>query len=200
MSAPDLNAIRARAAAATKGPWVPELPDPDDDWAAEESSVYLDDGMALGTAYIAREISQGDEGKAGGEFIAHARQDIPDLCDKVDELGGALTQAMSALSRTHGDLATAAGVPEGVEGHEDVDYLCEKIAGAMAENGRLRAVISEVEKLHPAEDGEWCCEDPECENCVTGGAHEGKVCWTCSNGDRVYQHPCPTVRALGGGE
>lgn len=152
----DLNAIRARAAAATKGPWVPELPDPDDDWAAEESSVYLDDGMALGTAYIAREISQGDEGKADAEFIAHARQDIPDLCDKVDELGGALTQAMSALSRTHGDLATAAGVPEGVEGHEDVDYLCEKIAGAMAENGRLRAVIAEVEKdAEEVANGVW---------------------------------------------
>lgn len=82
----------------------------------------------------------------------------------------------------------------------DRNDLLTRIEQQRAENARLRAVIAAAEKLHLAEDGEWCCEDPECGTCVNGGAHEGKACWTCSDENHVYQHPCPTIRTLRGGQ
>ncbi len=99
-------ALRDRALQAlegvTEGPWAAQLPDPDDDWADEESAVYLDDGGALGTAYIAERIVQGDEGKADAQFIAAA----PDLVRDFLAVHARLAAALTELTH-HGDLTPA---------------------------------------------------------------------------------------------
>jgi hypothetical protein len=72
----DPDAIEARATAATEGPWAVEQDD-------GEAHVYLDDA-GNGTAYICREVAQGDDcGLADAEFIARAREDVPALVDAL---------------------------------------------------------------------------------------------------------------------
>lgn len=68
MTHDELQAIKARAAAATPGPWSVNNTDPD---------VVLDsDGRFVGRA---------DE-DADAEFIAHARTDVPALIAEVERL------------------------------------------------------------------------------------------------------------------
>ena len=113
MSAPDLNAIRARAAAATKGPWEVERWE---DFGGSPS--YSIPGAERFREY--RNSIECGEDEATAEFIAHARQDIPALCDEVEQLrqsiavtGGLyrsaesdVTQIMAAMTELvhHGDL------------------------------------------------------------------------------------------------
>lgn len=75
----DLEAIRARAAAATGGPWVPYF------------NSHGDPYVTLPGLYLTRRIadvsvSPDDYGKANAEFIAHAREDVPDLLAEVARL------------------------------------------------------------------------------------------------------------------
>lgn len=73
----DTKAIRARAEAATVGPWRVQTPacEHDDD---EHSAIK--GGGALVTDCVANEND--------AAFIAHARADIPALCDEVEALRG----------------------------------------------------------------------------------------------------------------
>ena len=69
--APDLNAIEARANAATKGPWV---------WQANDDGypqqiVGNDDGLVL----VAETFIGPEHFPSEAEFIAHARTDVPAL-------------------------------------------------------------------------------------------------------------------------
>ena len=119
MSAPDLNAIRARAAAATEG-----------DWKVTHAGnihygvrAHIEGDVYPATVVFAQADSQGygnGSRKVDAEFIAHARQDIPALCDEVEQLrqsiavtGGLyrsaesdVTQIMAAMTELvhHGDL------------------------------------------------------------------------------------------------
>ena len=69
-----LDNIQARADKASKGPWAVDHDDFDG------ASVYMDDGITWGRAYVCRDLQQGeDEGRADAAFIAHARADIPTL-------------------------------------------------------------------------------------------------------------------------
>lgn len=74
----DLKAIRARAAAATAGPWH---------WDDEFQEVRA----GKPGAYAAEAIVETDNGVYGPRrsdamFIAHSREDIPALLDLIDEL------------------------------------------------------------------------------------------------------------------
>lgn len=66
----DLAAIRARAQAATPGPWVRQ------EWPPTQIDVA--DGVLI---YDDNNLKDAD-----AAFIAHARQDIPALCDRVEAL------------------------------------------------------------------------------------------------------------------
>jgi hypothetical protein len=92
VSALDLDAIEARAAAATGGPWLlgdgvfDEQLNGDDDWAVRVADgSYLcaspDDGV------------RGGHSKADAEFITNARADVPMLVAEVRRLQHALAEA-----------------------------------------------------------------------------------------------------------
>ena len=122
MSAPDLNAIRARAAAATKGPWEVERWE---DFGGSPS--YSIPGAERFREY--RNSIECGEDEATAEFIAHARQDIPALCDEVERL-------------RHYRSLPDGYVWQDYYSPEDVLKIREPLD---AENERLRAVIAEVE-------------------------------------------------------
>lgn len=93
----DLQAIRERVEKATARPWI---------W--KESEIYIDGGIHLQDGRVCGpdiynnwppNTVRGDQKKFDGEFVAHARQDIPDLLDLITELGNALKAARPFLPR-----------------------------------------------------------------------------------------------------
>ena len=91
----DLAAIRARAEAATKGPW--EVCAFDSGHSKFEMSVSvitesagdrICDMDGLGRTW--NEIDARDDGMADAEFIAHAREDIPALLAELDRLNATI--------------------------------------------------------------------------------------------------------------
>jgi hypothetical protein len=90
----DTKAIRARADAATKGPWAhseKEL------WACVATPTHLGQQVAAVAG------SDPDLVRATASFIAAARTDVPALCDEVDRLRAAITQALVRLTLVDGD-------------------------------------------------------------------------------------------------
>jgi hypothetical protein len=86
----DLNAIEARANAATSGPWE-EVVD-DHGRGRIDASVWSD---SIGY-YIAEKISSGQRHVADAEFIAHAREDVSALVSEARLLRRKLTLLVSA--------------------------------------------------------------------------------------------------------
>lgn len=101
----DLDAIEARATAATPGAWaydqIPETGECrviwDGNGAAERDSVYA--------------ITSGGSLACNAEFIAHAREDVPALIAEVRRLRIARNEA-----RDEAGAAYAAGFHEGMRG------------------------------------------------------------------------------------
>jgi hypothetical protein len=105
----DIAAIRARADAATKEPWAVV-----DD--AGQGVVSLGD-VPLREMVVAM-TSQGRVDHASMGFIAAARTDVPALCDEVDRLRAAITQALvhfgeCSIPAAEETLRAALGIPEG---------------------------------------------------------------------------------------
>ena len=73
MSELDLDAIRARCDAATRGPWT------------YDEAGYVDVGLPRSRS-IAIGIEIDATAKSDGDFIAHARTDIPALLAHIEEL------------------------------------------------------------------------------------------------------------------
>jgi hypothetical protein len=81
MSAERLAEIRQREQAAPKGPWRIERHEP------SLCNYILSEGgeLEIGLGYV------GNHTEAEGNFIVHARQDVPDLLAEVDRLRAELT-------------------------------------------------------------------------------------------------------------
>lgn len=97
MTKPDIAAIRARAAAATPGPWRWYLGSLMNETDSSGQGFPLDIYPDSEDVVSARDHS-GDEvslrvADADAAFIAAARTDIPALCDRIDELEAALARA-----------------------------------------------------------------------------------------------------------
>lgn len=92
----DLDAIEARANAATEGPWIDTTPHD----KATEWGHYYDDPMVVtldsspgNFCAIAQDIRQGPtEGAADAAFIAAARTDVPALAAEVRRLRASVKQ------------------------------------------------------------------------------------------------------------
>jgi hypothetical protein len=82
MSELDMKVIRARVNAATHGPWGSFSYSEDDEalWP-EECDVQAIDNS--GTTWVFGSFGGGCKGEKDSEFIAHARQDVPALLDRV---------------------------------------------------------------------------------------------------------------------
>ena len=85
-ASPDLEAIKARAAAATEGPWEWDDPTIGQHWSRPEPwATVVDDEVNCG-GYCYGGSSSPIKSDADGQFIAHAREDIPVLLAEVERL------------------------------------------------------------------------------------------------------------------
>jgi len=85
MKQAELDIIKARCEAATPGPWVWHIGG-DHDWLGPEDGLaILDDGSAAGEY---QQVIAGDS--PDGEFIAHAREDVPVLVAEIERLWASL--------------------------------------------------------------------------------------------------------------
>lgn len=86
MTHDELKAIKARAEAATPGPWTRS----DGDGISPGRRVWQGDRQRRVANCDAFAIQEGDWGKAqdatNAEFIAHARTDVPNLVAEVERL------------------------------------------------------------------------------------------------------------------
>jgi len=88
--------IRARVEAATPGPW-----EVDDKYSDQFVVCELDEYVAVSAS---TDADIGLDGRADAEFIAHARQDIPDLLDERDML----IQRLATVENLAADILAAA--------------------------------------------------------------------------------------------
>ena len=85
-ASPDLEAIKARAAAATEGPWEWDDPTIGQHWSRPVPwATVVDDEVNCG-GYCYGGSSSPIKSDADGQFIAHAREDIPVLLAEVERL------------------------------------------------------------------------------------------------------------------
>lgn len=89
MTPDELAAIKARAEAATEGPWEWGEPS-DENWPSMDQNLWTAaetngdrEGVVTSWGYDADGINASDADRA---FIAHARQDIPNLLTEVERL------------------------------------------------------------------------------------------------------------------
>lgn len=73
----ELDALRARANAATDGPW--------ERYGDGSHEVYCAANFE-DTAYEPPDVTYGSDRPADAEFIAHARTDVPELIDEIERL------------------------------------------------------------------------------------------------------------------
>lgn len=90
----DLDAIEARATAATEGLWKRSAEQDD------TPVVYRDHPAVSGAAQVVFMADWGTE--ADAEFAAHARQDVPALVARVRELEGENEKLRRQLDTAHG--------------------------------------------------------------------------------------------------
>src|SRR3990167_6691834 len=111
--ASDLAAMRVRCAAATQGPWMsdPEVPHRDCQQAKDGSCICC---LALMGNVDKRDLDQWDEAtlarwRADTSFIAHAREDLPLLLARLEEMQKALEFMIEKAGhiRVHDDLESA---------------------------------------------------------------------------------------------
>lgn len=114
----DLDAIEARAEAATAGPWHGEHD--------EFGCVHVGDygWVASGPQGQSPDYDggTGDQGKADAEFIAHAREDVPALVAEVRRLRRWKDEALPVMEGLQ-ELGGALGLPLGtrITGRQAVD-------------------------------------------------------------------------------
>ena len=131
MSDLDLEAIKARAAAATPGPWAQGM-------AGDKLLPEVDYSAAFGFIIVDAEHSDdGSEGVADARFIANAREDIDALVAEVEQLRAVEMAVKRACThdahceeegegaccfRAWRAVVLAAGCAQAVT-HEDVELL-----------------------------------------------------------------------------
>lgn len=174
----DLEAIRARADAATPGPW--RLGGP-----AMTSEVWADrDSAGWDAFYVAQTTRRlnpaTDQSEADAEFIAAARADVPALLAEVTRLTTELAEARKLLS----DAADVMDADDRWEKRaEHAKHLfhqtLDRAVAAEAKIVRQRAVIAQVRELHK-DLGTELGVKPWCGHC--------QVPW-----------PCPTAAIVGAG-
>jgi hypothetical protein len=139
----DLDAIKARADAATPGPWAwDNRGDKCDDIQlgvacdAKENPLtgYFDDDDAIYVEQVAESLSRA----ADADFIAHARTDVPALCDAVERLTADLSAAVAELAAWK--RAETERVPQCFNCGAPC-YVCLLYKTVLAERDEARALV-----------------------------------------------------------
>lgn len=98
----DLEAIKARAAAATEGPWEWDNPTIGQHWSCPEPWTEVVNADVACMSYCYGGSVRPIESDADGHFIAHAREDIPALLAEVDEARKRLARVERIASGSFG--------------------------------------------------------------------------------------------------
>lgn len=151
MSELDLEAIRARANAATPGPWEAFLPE------NEYVVVVGPDNDHL--AHVFGNLAYGGEETDNAAFITHAREDVPALLGRIAELEERLEEADQAHSREAREHGTQIRRAEAAE---------QRIAALEQTNAAAMEVVRAVAKLVP---GDWPVRHLELSNDLVTQAH-----------------------------
>ena len=141
-----LDEIKARADAATEGPWVRDMHSPD---MSGRSGWYIRGPRKLGlrSMVLNSRMLPGD-----AEFIEHAREDVPWLVDQVESLERWKVEALEVMSGLR-ELGKALGLGLGVQ--ITGPAALTEVARLTAERDALAAQVAGVESL--AE--EWLATD-----------------------------------------
>ena len=176
-----LEEIKARADAATEGPWVRDMHSPD---MSGRSGWYIRGPRKLGlrSMVLNSRMLSGD-----AEFVEAAREDVPWLVDQVERLERWKFEACEVMSGLR-ELGKALGLRPGVQ--ITGPAALAEVARLTAERDALAAQVARVESL--AEDwrykgqfgwGPWQIgEGPDPEGYVKGartgarGADHGTGC------------------------
>ena len=128
MTADERNAIRARAEAATPGPWRVG--------SVETWHVYVPCSTCIGPERVLLRFNEHFPHGAEAAFIAHAREDIPRLLADNDALRAevvALLRALEWRNMLHGERnCPGCSTPEGYAHEPDcaLDAMIRKCEGA----------------------------------------------------------------------
>jgi len=128
----DLDAIEARANAATEGPWK-HHPRPNSGpfaYRNEPFPIVYRDHPTAGVGLVILTADRGTE--ADVAFSAHARTDVPALVARVRELEEESRRIHSAVRRVHAPYDIVPGMPVCRECHprydgDDAPYPCPTI-------------------------------------------------------------------------
>lgn len=148
-----LDEIKARADAATEGPWVRDMHSPD---MSGRSGWYIRGPRKLGlrSMVLNSRMLPGD-----AEFIEHAREDVPWLVERIGELNGAICWDTTCLNCAslldsnydqymRAEIAEAEVTRLTAERDAAIERL-ERVIDQWRETGR--AVISEMNRADKAE-------------------------------------------------
>lgn len=169
MNTERLNQIRARADAATEGPWMYGRPANDctetrAEWmAATAAQPDAPAAEGLWTAWtlvddrpgvlVTSITGDGPTSRENAEFIAHSRQDVPWLLAEVERLTGERDRARDREARLKEQVA-AGEASDGHHTHREL-YEYRMLYNAHAAHGWLAAGIPVV-KSWTHSDGEPC--------------------------------------------
>ena len=160
MSADRLDKIKARADAATEGPWVRDMHSPD---MSGRSGWYIRGPRKLGlrSMVLNSRMLSGD-----AEFIEAAREDVPWLVDQVESLERWKVEALEVMSGLR-ELGKALGLGLGVQitgpaALAEVERLTAERDALIAVGKRQAARLARVEALAEEWDGDDSCDNRTC--------------------------------------
>jgi hypothetical protein len=106
LNAEELEAIRKRAEAATPGPWG---------YADRDNVVFTANADYKYAVEIAEEVGH----KFDGEFIAHAREDVPKLLAEIARLNSQLSELIGAIYEYEPEGTALWDLAEAMDNDED---------------------------------------------------------------------------------
>ena len=133
-----LDEIKARADAATEGPWVRDMHSPD---MSGRSGWYIRGPRKLGlrSMVLNSRMLPGD-----AEFIEHAREDVPWLIERIGELNGAICWDTTCLN-------CSSLLDSNYDQYMRAEKAETEVARLTAERDSLAAQVARVESLA----GQW---------------------------------------------
>ena len=129
-----LDEIKARADAATEGPWVRDMHSPD---MSGRSGWYIRGPRKLGlrSMVLNSRMLPGD-----AEFIEHAREDVPWLVERIGELNGAICWDTTCLN-------CASLLDSNYDQYMRAEIAEAEVERLTAERDALAARVAQVESL-----------------------------------------------------
>ena len=180
MSADRLAEIKARAEAATLGPWVRDMHSPD---MGGRSGWHIRGPRQLGprSMVLNSRMLSGD-----AEFIEHSREDVPWLVEQVERLERWKAEALEVMSGLQA-LGKALGLQPGVR--ITGPAALAEVARLTAERDALSAQVAAVQALHWDVEGKCA----HCRDCY----HDDYLPWPCPTAAALASSPTPSETGEG---